>query len=102
MDRPSTIMLCRVMPGIGFKVILVFSAELRIPLQVIYLLQTTEAEKISSLGEEIAQIDITPTYQIVFMQNRDRTLIRRPKQPLSSLKPMLARDCWGNSGVLGG
>ena len=27
MDRPSTIMLCRVVPGIGFKVIRVFSAS---------------------------------------------------------------------------
>ena len=29
MDRPSTIMLCRVVPGIGFKVIRVFSASAR-------------------------------------------------------------------------
>ena len=27
MDRPSTIMLCRVAPGIGFKLIRVFSAS---------------------------------------------------------------------------
>jgi hypothetical protein len=27
MDRPSTIMLCRVVPGIGFNVIRVFSAS---------------------------------------------------------------------------
>jgi hypothetical protein len=27
MDRPSTIMLCKVVPGIGFKVIRVFSAS---------------------------------------------------------------------------
>jgi hypothetical protein len=27
MDRPSTIMLCRVVPGIGLKVIRVFSAS---------------------------------------------------------------------------
>jgi hypothetical protein len=63
----------------------------------IYLLQTTEAEKISSLGEEIAQIDTTPAYRIVFNQNRDRRLVRRFQQPLSSLKPMLARDCWESS-----
>ena len=27
MDRPSTIMLCKMVPGIGFKVIRVFSAS---------------------------------------------------------------------------
>jgi hypothetical protein len=63
------------------------------PMQIIYLLQTTEAEKISSLSEKLAQIDITPPYRIVFIQNHDRMLVRRFQQPLSSLKSMLARDC---------
>ena len=53
MDRPSTIMFVQVGAGDrvqGHSRFLGFGDELRIPLQVIYLLQTTEAEKISSLG----------------------------------------------------
>jgi hypothetical protein len=52
----------------GHSRFLGFGDELRIPLQVIYLLQTTEAEKISVSGEELAQIDITPAYRILSVQ----------------------------------
>jgi hypothetical protein len=99
MDRPSTIMLCK--GGAGDRVSRSFAfyrLRRRTPDAIAsnFISSIAAAEEISSLCEKLAQIDITPAYRILFAQNRDRRLVRRFQQPLSSLR------CWlaivGNSG----